>query len=97
VIDILAALLGRRTCPWCKVRSTTTPLDRLIDRMPHWMVRILILLDGPVARIGIPWHNKHHEDRCYEGTCWRCQAYAFQRDGDGQPICDWCATEGSTG
>jgi len=60
MFDILCALLGPRTCPWCRTRSTDTPLDWLVDRIPRWMLRIWILPDPLIARAGIHWCNKHH-------------------------------------
>jgi hypothetical protein len=93
MIHILGALLGRRTCLWCQPEVRTDTLyDRLIiDHRPNWL--IFLRWDSLVGRVIGAWHNRHHTDRHYEGTCRRCDAYAWQRDSDGQPICDWCAEE----
>jgi hypothetical protein len=64
VIDVIRALLGRRTCPWCHCDSrgaldANTLYDQFIDLFPRYPM-FLIRYDAWAGRAGGGWHHNHH-------------------------------------
>lgn len=60
--SLIQLLAGPRFCPWCTPRGDTIGW-RITDRLPFWVMRILIVsrYDYAVGRVGIPLHGRLHE------------------------------------
>jgi hypothetical protein len=65
MFDLLLALLGRRTCPWCHLSRRTPVQDWLADHLPYRAYAGLRVggwdYNEWVGRTAIPIHQKHTE------------------------------------
>ncbi|HET9893740.1 MAG TPA: hypothetical protein VFQ44_02290 [Streptosporangiaceae bacterium] len=58
--DLIRLLAGPRVCPWCSDRGESLN-DRITDRLPVSVIKVLLRYDAVIGRIGIPLHERLHE------------------------------------